>query len=160
MFFDDGVHLHYNIGYAVTSADKFPYGWQLENDIYGPYNPDQGQSWDNDTEQGNNFGTGDADIALEKNTIYMFTERPIGAAYKELAAIYKNSGQSVRIKVEVKDKDESQPFKSTDWIELEIGNQIVDLKHQLKGSKFRIKLELNSTNPEVSPMVRKLKIIR
>lgn len=160
MFFDDGVHLHYNIGYAVTSADKFPYGWQLENDIYGPYNPDQGQSWDNDTEEGNNFGTGDADIALEKNTIYMFTERPIGAAYKQLAAIYKNSGQSVRIKVEVKDKDESQPFKSTDWTELEIGNQIVDLKHQLKGSKFRIKLELNSTNPEVSPMVRKMKIIQ
>lgn len=73
MFFDDGEHLHYNIGYAATSAEEFPYGWKLENDIYGPYNPDQGQTWDDDNENGNNFGTGDADFALEDHTLYMFT---------------------------------------------------------------------------------------
>ena len=83
MFMDEGEHLHYKIAYAVTSPDNFPLSWKLSKHIYGPYNPDKGETFDDDNDQGNKFGTGDAAVALEGTTIYMFTERPIGVAYKE-----------------------------------------------------------------------------
>jgi len=84
MLFDDGPHLHYNIGWARTKPSQFPGGWNIHRKIYGPHNPEQGQVWDDDTDEGNRFGTGDADMALEGTTLYMFTERPVGAAYREL----------------------------------------------------------------------------
>ncbi len=154
MFFDDGEHLHYNIGYAVTSAERFPYGWQLENDIYGPYNPDQGQTWDNDNKEGNDFGTGDADIALEDNTLYLFTERPIGAAYRDLKEIYENTGQSVQLKVEVDQNGDNTADDSTDWMELTMGSHSIDLDKKLKGKQYRLLLKLSSNDLNTSPLVR------
>ncbi len=158
MFFDDGAHLHYNIGYAVTSAESFPYGWKLENDIYGPYNPDQGQTWDNDNKAGNDFGTGDADIAIENNTLYLFTERPIGAAYRDLIEIYQNSGQSVQVKIEIDQTADGVTDSSSDWLELETGTNTVALSERLNGERYRLLVKLSSNNSGTSPLVRYLKV--
>lgn len=158
MFFDDGAHLHYNIGYAVTSPEGFPYGWKLENDIYGPYNPNQGQTWDNDNKEGNDFGTGDADIAIENNTIYLFTERPIGAAYRDLKEIYENTGQQVKVKVEIDENGDDLPDKSSGWLDFQPGKHSVNLKTKLQGKRYRLLIKLSTANTGVSPLVRYIKI--
>lgn len=158
MFFDDGAHLHYNIGYAVTKAESFPYGWTLENDIYGPYNPDQGQTWDNDNPAGNDFGTGDADIAIENNTLYLFTERPIGAAYRDLVEIYQNTGQSVQIKIEIDQNGNGQVDDSSNWMDFQLGKKAVSLSQNLTGKKYRFIVKLGSKNPTVSPLLRHLSV--
>ena len=156
MFFDDGEHLHYNIGYASTSAEEFPHGWKLENDIYGPYIPDQGQLWDNDTKDGNDFGTGDADIAVEGNTLYMFTERPIGAAYRELTEIMKNTGQSAEIKIEYDTNNDGKADDSTDWTKLENGKNLIYPKKSQ--NDFRILLKMVTENVKTSPLIREISI--
>ena len=158
MFFDDGEHLHYNIGYAATKAESFPYGWKLENDIYGPYIPDQGQTWDNDNKEGNDFGTGDADIAIEGNTLYLFTERPIGAAYRKLTEIYKNSGQKVQIKIELDQNGDNTVDYTSKWIDLKIGANNITLKEVLSGEKFRLLIKLHSNYNIASPLVKFIKI--
>ncbi len=84
MFFDDGLHFYYKLGYAWTTPEEFPYGWRLSNDVFGPRTPDQGQAWDEDTPEGNRFGTGDADLAIEGTTLFLTYERPVGIAFKAL----------------------------------------------------------------------------
>jgi len=158
MFFDDGEHLHYNIGYAETTAEKFPYGWNLQNDIYGPYIPDQGQTWDNDNKEGNDFGTGDADIAIEGNTLYMFTERPIGVAFRELTELYENSGQTVLLKIEFDNNGDDTVDDATEWMNLNTGKNTFTFKKELNGDRFRLVVDLKSGNETTSPLIRYLKV--
>lgn len=158
MFFDDGEHLHYNIGYAVTHAEDFPYGWELTNDIYGPYKPDQGQTWDDDNKAGNDFGTGDADIALENTTLYMFTERPIGVAYRELNEVYTNTGQLTEIKLETDHDGDGKADDATDWLKLETGAHDLSLDQSMEGKRYRILLRLSSDQSGTSPLVRYLRL--
>jgi|GEM_PF-2512427 len=153
MFFDDGPHLHYNIGYAMTTAEAFPYGWHIENDVYGPYIPDQGQQWDNDTDDGNRFGTGDADFAVEGNTLYIFTERPVGAAYQEIDEIYENTGQTAQVKFEFDVNGDGKADESTDWMELTLGENELTLPSEL-GNKVRVIFQLDSENANTSPLIR------
>ena len=153
MFFDDGPHLHYNIGYAVTRAEDFPYGWKLENDIYGPYNPDQGQQWDDDTESGNRFGTGDADFALEGYTLYLFTERPVGAAFRELYELFENTGQKINVKLESDTDADGAADDSTDWLNLQMGKNHLFLQHELTGKAFRVRFRLETKNRQTSPLI-------
>lgn len=158
MFFDDGEHLHYHIGYAKTTPENFPYGWELENDIYGPYNPDQGQNWDNDNKEGNDFGTGDADFAIQDNTLFLFTERPIGLAYKELTEIYKNTGQEIRFSIEIDDDGDNVTDKTTEWINLNTGIEKIKINVEEKAKNFRIKIDLNSNINTKSPLIKSIKI--
>ena len=160
MFFDDGPHLHYDIGYAVTRPSQFPHGWQMSHKIYGPYNPDQGQRWDDDTDEGNRFGTGDADIAIEGNTLYLFTERPIGAAYRELKEIFDASDQSMRISLQWDENRDGIVDGETDWIEFVAGDTSVDFQALPQNAHFQIKLGLSTDNPIESPVVQHVTVYR
>ncbi|MDZ7721257.1 MAG: hypothetical protein U5R06_00150 [candidate division KSB1 bacterium] len=160
MFFDDGAHLHYNIGYAVTRAEDFPYGWQLQNDIYGPFNPDQGQRWDDDTDKGNRFGTGDADFAVEDYTLYLFTERPVGAAYRELPELFENTGQTVLFNIESDSNADGVADDSTGWMNLELGVHHLFLPNKITGSRFRVHFKLQSDNPETAPLIREFSLFK
>ncbi len=154
MFFDDGPHLHYNIGCAVTSAEEFPYGWKLENDIYGPHNPEQGQQWDDDSPKGNDFGTGDADIALEGSTLYMFTERPIGAAYKELSELWSSDDIKITIMIEVDKNEDGVADESTGWYELSAGEKVWQWSQELTGKRFRIHFRMETFDSRKSPLIQ------
>ena len=127
----------------------------MKNDIYGPYIPDQGQVWDNDNKAGNNFGTGDADIALEGNTLYLFTERPIGVAYRELNEIIENTGQYGAIRIEYDSNGDEKINIDTGWITLENGQNKIQLKECYS---LRIHFRLMSEDPKTSPLIRKLNI--
>jgi len=154
MFFDDGQHLHYNIGHAVTSPEEFPFGWIKENDIYGPHNPEQGQRWDDDTKDGNDFGTGDADIALEGNTLYMFTERPVGAAFKELDEILDNTGLHLSVLVETDSNGDGVTDDSTGWRELGAGKAVLSWPQILTGRYFRVSFKFETENISETPLVQ------
>jgi len=154
MFFDDGPHLHYNIGYAFTTAEAFPYGWNLENDIYGPHIPEQGQVWDDDTEDGNLFGTGDADIALEGTSLYLFTERPVGAAYKELTELNNLEDVAVWAMVESDLNGDQVADDSSGWKRLAGGETSWTWKKSLRGRQYRVRFKLNSSNPAKSPLIQ------
>lgn len=158
MFFDDGPHLHYNIGHASTTPEEFPFGWVKENDIYGPHNPEQGQKWDDDTKDGNDFGTGDADIALEGNTLYMFTESPIGAAYKELTELYESTGLNIEALVEVDINGDGLTDDSTGWNKIVPGETIWSWTKALTGQHFRISFRLNTKNSTESPLIQYFKL--
>ncbi|MCP4414794.1 MAG: T9SS type A sorting domain-containing protein, partial [Gammaproteobacteria bacterium] len=158
MFFDDGPHLHYNIGNASTTPEEFPFGWIKENDIYGPHNPEQGQRWDDDTKEGNDFGTGDADIAIEGNTLYMFTERPVGAAYKELTELYDGTGLNIEALVEVDENGDGIADDSTGWKKIVPGKTVWSWSKELSGQHFRLSFKLNSENSTESPMIQYFKL--
>lgn len=159
MFMDDGIHLHYKISYAAAEPDSFPYGWQLYPEIYGPHNPEQGQQWDDDNPKGNDFGTGDADIALEGNTIYLFTERPVGVAYKELTELADLSDQSVRFMIETDHNGDGLPNDSTGWEIMRGGETAAALNRVISGTKFRIRLKLGSRKSDESPLIRYIEMI-
>lgn len=154
MFVDDGEHLFYKISYAVTSPDSFPYGWQLFSEIYGPHNPEQGQGWDDDTPAGNNFGTGDADVALEDKTLYLFTERPIGVAYKELDELNDISGLIAEAQVWTDTDNDGSADDSTGWCKLTGGIKDITFTRPLTGTRFQISFRLKNDKPDVTPMIR------
>ncbi len=158
MFFDDGPHLHYNIGHASTSPEDFPFGWTKENDIYGPHNPEQGQKWDDDTKDGNDFGTGDADIALEGSTLYMFTERPVGAAYKELNELEDNTGLEIMVLIEADSNDDGVTDDSTGWRKLGMGVAALSWSKPLIGRHFRVSFKFKTENITESPLVQYFKL--
>jgi hypothetical protein len=158
MFFDDGPHLHYEIGYASAAPEDFPYGWQMVHRIYGPHNPEQGQIWDDDTPAGNAFGTGDADIALEGTTLYLFTERPVGAAFRELTEVLDGEDQEIRILVEVDTTGDGLPDESTGWQTLRPGTTVRAWERPLTGRRFRIRFELETSRPAESPVIRRFRL--
>ena len=158
MFVDDGVHLKYKISYASTSPNNFPYGWELFPEIYGPHNPEQGQVWDDDNENGNQFGTGDADIALEDNTLYLFTERPIGVAFKELTELYNSEDQKIEIMIIADNDGDGVSDYSTEWKELNGGESIWNLESELNAKKYKIKIRMNSNNNNESPLIKSFEL--
>ncbi len=161
MFYDDNPHLHYMIGYASTTPSLFPNGWELNRKIFSPHNPEQGQLWDDDTEEGNKFGTGDADIALEGSTLYMTYEWPIGIAYKELEVL-DGSEQSIRVILEVDNNDDGKPDISTGWHVLSTGQNSWDTGSSLPslmGKKIRITFFLETRNVKESPMITHCTIV-
>ncbi|WP_353414222.1 hypothetical protein [Arenicella sp. 4NH20-0111] len=156
MFMDDGEHFHYNLAYAWTTGEEFPYGWRLTNDAFGPFKPDQNQLWDNDTEDGNSFGTGDADIALDGNTLYLTYERPIGIAYKELG-VEKTERQKVYVQADytVDGRLSSGPTISVGKRQsIKFGR----LEVPDSAEKWRLNLILSTEDRDVSPMVNKMLI--
>lgn len=82
LFLDYGPHKNYSIGHAETGRISFPKGWNFTGKSITPYT--WNQTWNNPAQQGNDFGVGDADVAVENNTVYLFYERPIGVVYKDL----------------------------------------------------------------------------
>lgn len=154
MFYDDAPHAHYQIGYATTTPEKFPVGWKKEQKIIGPYHPDSGQIWDNDDEQGNQFGTGDGDMALENNTIYLTYERPVGVAFKELD-VMPDATHSVRMKIEFDENQDGTKDNATNWEEI----HDMDFTQQIKAQgAFRIILELRTEDSTESPLIESIKI--
>lgn len=158
MFMDDGIHLHYQIAYAFTTAESFPLGWELYNKIYGPHNPEQGQTWDDDTPEGNEFGTGDADIALEGTTLYMFTERPIGVAYKELTEVLDGEEVEVMVNVLSDTNGDGVADDSTGWHALVPGQSAWSWSTPLPGRYYKVIIKMISTQPSLSPMIRFLEL--
>lgn len=161
MFFDNNPHTQYTLGYASTSAESFPDGWQndLHTDMFGPKKPDQGQAWDEWGSGGNSFGTGDCDFALEDMTLYITYERPVGLAYRELSELLsKDNGQSVKVMVEIDSNGDSIPNDSTGWHEVTTGTDVWKSANglkQLEGKRFRIKYSINSNQQTESPMIRR-----
>ena len=157
MFIDTNPHEDYRLGYASTAPSAFPRGWQLHSrHIIGPYNPDQGQVWDDPTPEGNAFGTGDADVALEGTTLYLTWERPVGIAFNELEEVYDGEEQAVRMKVEVDTDADGRPDASTAWHRLPTGTHDWDEAaglEPLQGGRFRILFRLETDNPNESPML-------
>lgn len=157
LFFDDGPHLYYKLGHAGTSPSDFPYHWRLENDFFGPHNPEQGQRWDDDDEQGNRFGTGDADLALEDLTLYMVYERPIGMAYRQLNEVFDDRDQQVQIRFWLDEDGDGQPETKSNWQTLQAGKRQWPLPDS-KAKRLRIELRLRSSQSAESPLIRSLKL--
>jgi hypothetical protein len=159
MFFDDDPHNDYRLGYAWTTPEKFPKGWQLTHHIYGPHNPEQNQQWDN-PENGNNFGTGDADVAVEGDTLYLTHERPTGAAFKTLKV--RESGDApVRIRLHLDRDGDGQAETTTDWHTLPKGKKPFKPGKKIRNASWkqvRIELKLKTEIPSLSPMVRELSV--
>lgn len=157
LFFDDAPHRDYTIGYARTTPSAFPEGWHLTNDIFGPRMPDQGQTWDEPTAQGNNFGTGDPDLAVEGTTLYMTHERPTGIAYKELA-LTDGADQTVRVQVDADVDGDGTADKSREQV-LPAGSATLDLDG-LQAEQVRVRFTLESQPPLESPMISNVQFRR
>lgn len=155
LFFDDAPHQDYTIGYAHTDPSAFPEGWRLQNDIYGPRMPDQGQAWDEPTPEGNNFGTGDPDLALEGSTLYLTHERPTGIAYKELD-LMDDTDQDVQVRLEI-DADGDGTADTSRIQKLPAGHAQLDLD-SLEAEQVRLTLTLETSAPHESPMIRTLRL--
>lgn len=155
LFFDDAPHQEYTIGYAHTAPSAFPRGWRLQNDIYGPRMPDQGQTWDEPTAEGNNFGTGDPDLALEGTTLYLTHERPTGIAYKELD-LTDDTDQDVQVRLEI-DANGDGTADTSRTEKLPTGNARLNMEN-LEAEQVRLTLTLKTNIPRESPMVRTLRL--
>mgnify|MGYP000367845419 CR=1 FL=1 len=159
MFFDTNPHAHYRIGYAWTTPSEFPRGWRVTHRIYGPQNPEQGQTWDDDTPDGNNFGTGDADVALEGNTLYLTHETPIGIAWKELQTSDADE-QDVRMRLQIDRNGDGTADSATEWHELAGGQNswMPKLKAHSAEAMVRIQVKMVTNNPVESPLLTRLKV--
>jgi hypothetical protein len=155
MFFDDLAENAYSIGYAWTKPSQFPRGWRITPKIIGPHNP-PGQLWDDATPEGNDFGTGDADVVLQDQTLYLSYEWPVGFAFKELEVL--DSGEQLaQFLIEVDSDGDNAVDASTDWIPMAAGDRTVGLSaDNLTGQHFRLRVRLETKNPNESPMVERL----
>jgi hypothetical protein len=156
MFFDDAPHRHYQIGYAIAQPSNFPTIWELTNDIFGPHNPDQGHVWDDDTPAGNDFGTGDPDVAIEGTTLYMTHEWPVGIAWKELDV--SADGQKVYITVQVDENGDGKWDWKSEKIPYVSGKTAKKIDLKTNGKMYRIEIELNTTSANESPLANWIKI--
>lgn len=157
MFVDDGAHQHYKLSYAATSAELFPLGWHLLPEVLGPHQPEQGQLWDDDTPEGNHFGTGDADVVLDGHTVYLTYEYPVGIAYKELAVL-DDTDQRVLARITYLQGDKP---RHTDWQAIPVGTTIHDLTVWdaiPRGASWRLEVQLITDNPAESPLIEWIKI--
>lgn len=166
MVFDDNTYKNgplYTLGYAWSSAEDFPDGWQqnMVHDFFGPKKPDQGQTWDEWESSGNKFGTGDGDFAVEGTTLYLTYERPTGIAYRELTETMDGKNQKVLVKIESDVDGDGQPDGSTGWLEVSPGKnkwkESAGLK-QLTVKKFRISYKLATSNKAESPLIKKVEL--
>ena len=159
MFFDDGPHRKYRIGYAWTTPSEFPRGWRLTHRIYGPKKPQQGQSWDNPTKKGNQFGTGDADVALDGTTLYLTHERPVGLAWKELQ-VNEIESQKVQLRVQFDRNGDGKVDAATAWHGLKAGENTWTpaVEDGSSDGKLRIQARLTTDNPMASPLLTSLKV--
>jgi len=155
LFFDDAPHTRYQIGYASTGPGEFPRGWEMENKIFGPHDPEQGQTWDDDIPDGNNFGTGDPDVALEGHTLYMTYEWPVGIAWKELD-VFIGDGIEVAAVLEADTDGDDQTDGVIQRVRIEPGMQMKYPLDEPVNRKFRIRLEMSSSDSLVTPMVTSL----
>lgn len=162
MFVDTHPHGKYRIGYASTSPDSFPHGWTLHNrEMIGPYTPDADQVWDDPTSEGNDFGTGDFDVALEGRTLYGTWERPVGLAYNQLEELYDGSDQEVALKIEVDTTGNGDPDDSTPWSTIDPGGTDWAPVNQVESTgaeRFRIRIRLTSERNDETPLITHLKI--
>ena len=157
MFMDDGIHRQYKISYAWTTPDRFPLGWTIVPEIFGPKKPDQGQQWDDANVQGNDFGTGDADVVLDGTTLYMTYETPVGIAYKHLEV---NDDTDLKVEAIIAYEDEGTVVQSN-AIEVEIGESRVPFsKFGLSSNleKFKVILKLSTNSPYKSPLIDYIEI--
>lgn len=159
MFFDENPHAHYRIGYAWTTPSEFPRGWRLTHRIYGPHRPEQEQKWDDDTEEGNQFGTGDADVALDGTTLYLTHERPVGVAWKELA-VTETDEQQVRVRLQFDRDSDGTADASTDWHVVSGGENSWKPEVEAGGAEGRVRVQLRmaTENPVESPLLTRLKV--
>lgn len=161
MFFDDHPHGRYKLGYAWTTPEKFPRGWRLTHHVYGPRNPDQGQQWDEPDGSGNNFGTGDADVALEGDTLYLTHERPIGLAHKSLN-VRSGKNQKAQLRLLGDTNGDGERELTTDWLTIQPGKQQISVPKafaQQRPDRVRIEFKFQTHKSSVSPMIRHLKLI-
>jgi len=158
LFFDDGPHRTYKIGYARTAPSDFPRGWRLTNDVYGPRTPDQGQAWDEPRRRGNRFGAGDADVAVEGHTLYLTHERPVGLAYKELETT-DDAEQTVRAILEI-DRDGDGVPDTTHTPRPLAAPQSTAAWSLPETGRVRLVLELRTTNATESPYLPRLRLTR
>jgi len=156
MVYDDGPHLDYELGYAWTTPEAFPEGWRLEQKFFGPRNPEQGQVWDEPTEAGNEFGTGDGDLAIEGNTLYMVYERPIGIAYKELDVL-DTSGTTAELRLEFDTNGDGELDAATPWRTLVPGKSAIS-EGAAESGMTRVAVRLASEKRTLSPMITELRV--
>ena len=147
MVFDDGPHRDYRIGYAWTTPEEFPRGWRLENRVFGPEDP-----WEQPTEAGNEFGTGDGDLAVDGDTLYMVYERPIGIAWKELE-VYRDETVTAMMTVEY-DRDGDGRAEASQTVELWPGKDLAYRLNPPPEGRCRFTFALTTENPSVSPLIR------
>ena len=126
-----------------------------EKRIFGPHNPEQGQLWDDDVPEGNNFGTGDADVAFEGTTLYMTYEWPVGIAWKELD-VYDQELTTVTASLEVDSDADGLPDSTIQTIPIRPGERVSYPIQNYSCKKFRIKIQMASNHAEVSPMITEL----
>ena len=159
VFFDDDPHGHYQLGYAWTTPSEFPYGWRVTHHVYGPHNPEQGQVWDDDTEEGNRFGSGDADVAVEGTTLYLTHERPVGMAWREMDVLQADE-QHVALKLEADRDGDGTADVSTEWHRISPGEKSwnVNMKPVSRKALVRLKARLRTENPQESPLLTDLRI--
>ncbi|MFP4501334.1 MAG: ThuA domain-containing protein [Candidatus Hydrogenedentota bacterium] len=155
MFYDDGPHAHYAIGYAWTTPQEFPRNWRLVRKVYGPHNPEQGQLWDDDTPEGNEFGTGDADMAVEDGFLYLTHERPVGIAWKELQ-LEDLADQTARLRIEADTNGDGTPDAASGWRDLAGGKYHIDDWAANMTGDLRLRIKLATQNPAESPMITRL----
>ena len=155
LFFNVGEKNHHSIAHASTSSEEFPYGWRLQKTILTPTGGKQEQAWDDDNDRGNNFGVGGADVAIEKHTLYMSYEKPVGIAYKNLN-VFDGNEQSVRFRIEYLDEDDV--MFSGKWVTVDPGKTNFSLKElglPDDHKQWRVFMELKSSNPHESPLIEK-----
>lgn len=158
MFMDDGEHLHYSIAYGITEPDYFPKGWKVVPNIYGPYNPDNKEKYDDDNDEGNRFGTGDADVIIEDNTLYMFTERPVMAAYKELTELLEFDNMNFSFCFKSFESDKQTLVSRTDWINASPLIKEYKFDEPLTGDYFQIYFKVSTENLKESPMLKSISV--
>jgi hypothetical protein len=150
MFIDVERDGEYEIGYASTTASAFPYGWRLHpGNIFGPD--------DLDIQRKESDYTGDPDIALEEETLYLFYENPVRVAFNELDELRSTRGHETRIRIEADEDGDGEPDQVTRWYVLEGGRSVLREQNELEpveGKKFRVLIDMKTTDSGESPMIK------
>jgi hypothetical protein len=151
MFMDVEINDEYQIGYASTTPSDFPYGWRFHSDtIFGPDDLSEAQRKERSY-------TGDPDVALEGETLYLFYENPVRVVYNELDELRITDGQETRIRIEVDNDGDDEPDAATIWHRLDGGKnflQASDVLDAIEGRRFRVLIYMTTNEPEESPMMK------
>jgi hypothetical protein len=147
MVFDDGPHRRYLIGHGWTTPEEFPRGWRLESQFFGPK-----QAWEQPTEDGNRFGTGDGDLALDDDTLYMVYERPLGIAWKDLD-VYAADPIQAKLTIEL-DHNGDGKTDASQALDLRPGKNLTCSFKPAACHQYRLVMELSTRDATVSPLVK------
>jgi hypothetical protein len=141
----------YEIGYAWTTPSDFPYGWRLHHrTIFGPDSLTPEQRLESDY-------TGDPDVALEDETLYLFYENPVRVAFRELHEVREIAGHETRIRIESDRDGDGQPDMATDWHVLEGGKSTLrtsEVLRPIEGTRFRVRIEMRTEDWNKSPLLK------